>query len=135
MNNSALLTLLAVLMAAATNIAAADDSSAPLLEPLYPENYQGEEEERDLRFSRAARARSISLETAGGLEPAQTPPDDYRLEPAQTPPDYLAKQLRGVNPMEEARRGDDLRAVNEEARRAALDGGSGRNTFGIPLPP
>jgi hypothetical protein len=122
MNNSALLTLLAVLMAAATNIAAADDSSAPLLEPLYPENYQGEEEERDLRFS-PARARSISLETAGGLEPAQTPPD------------YRAQKLRGMNPMEEARRGDDLRAVNEEARRATLDGGSGRNTFGIPLPP
>ena len=108
--------------AATTNIAAADDSSAPLLEPLYPENYQGEEEERDLRFSPAARARSISLETAGGLVPAQTPPD------------YRAQKLRGINPME-ARRGDDLRAVNEEARRAALDGGSGRNTFGIPLPP
>jgi len=121
MNNSALLTLLAVLMAAATNIAAADDSSTPLLEPLYPENYQGEEEERDLRFS-PARARSISLETAGGLVPAQTPPD------------YRAQKLRGVNSME-ARRGDDLRAVNEEARRATLDGGSGRNTFGIPLPP
>mmetsp|Transcript_9958 Transcript_9958/g.14775 ORF Transcript_9958/g.14775 Transcript_9958/m.14775 type:complete len:123 (+) Transcript_9958:53-421(+) len=122
MNNSALLTLLAVLMAAATNIAAADDSSTPLLEPLYPENYQGEEEERDLRFSPAARARSISLETAGGLVPAQTPPDDR------------AQKLRGMNPME-ARRGDDLKAVNEEARRATLDGGSGRNTFGIPLPP
>ena len=124
MNNSALLTLLAVLMAATTNIAAADDSSAPLLEPLYPENYyQGEEEEeRDLRFSPAARARSISLETAGGLVPAQTPPD------------YRAQKLRGMNPME-ARRGDDLKAVNEEARRATLDGGSGRNTFGIPLPP
>eukprot|EP00985_Skeletonema_marinoi_P007734 scaffold3445_cov80-Skeletonema_marinoi.AAC.15 len=123
MNNSALLTLLAVLMAAATNIAAADDSSAPLLEPLYPENYQGEEEEeRDLRFSPAARARSISLETAGGLVPAQTPPD------------YRAQKLRGMNPME-ARRGDDLRAANQEARRATLDGGSGRNTFGIPLPP
>jgi len=86
-----------------------------------------------LRFS-PARARSITLETAGGLEPAQTPPDD-RLEPAQTPPDYRAQRLRGVNPMEEARRGDDLKAVNEEARRATLDGGFGRNTFGIPLPP
>ena len=66
MNNVALLTtLLAVLMASANIAVAAADTNEPLLEPLYPENYQ-EEEERDLRSRPARRDELFATKAAGG---------------------------------------------------------------------
>mmetsp|Transcript_11381 Transcript_11381/g.18740 ORF Transcript_11381/g.18740 Transcript_11381/m.18740 type:complete len:120 (-) Transcript_11381:150-509(-) len=119
MNNTALLiTVLAVLLAVVTNTATA---AAELLEPLYPENYQ-ERREEEARLAR--------------LEPAaRTVEYRARLDT------YRADQLRGSI---EAREGGEFRATRSVslfdqtgARRAdaRLDGDTGENLFGVPLPP
>ena len=127
MNNAL---LLIALLAAVLAVAVAADTTVPM-EPLYPENYHDGEEERDLRFS--ARSRSVGMETAGGLEPAQV---QYRAQQQQLRASPMEARSRGAEEMDYLRAASSFEGGDEEARRASdVDGNDGRNMFGIPLPP
>ena len=119
-----------VVLAAVANTA----SAAELLEPLYPAKIQeeGGDEARARLDLDLARARSIDVE----YRAAET---EYRAE-------FRADQLRGS--IETTGGGEEFRAARSaslfdeadaEARRAdfraRMDGDTGENLFGVPLPP
>ena len=127
-NTTLLLTALAVVLVAVANTAAAE-----ILEPLYPAKLQEEGgDEARARLDNLARARSIDVE----YRAAET---EYRAE-------FRADQLRGS--IETTEGGEEFRAARSaslfdeadaEARRAdfraRMDGDTGENLFGVPLPP
>ena len=121
------LTVLAVVLAAANTATAAE-----LLEPLYPAKIEEGGDEARARLDDLARARSIDVE----YRAAET---EYRAE-------FRADQLRGS--IETTGGGEEFRAARaaslfdeDEAKarradfRARMDGDTGENLFGVPLPP
>mmetsp|Transcript_18850 Transcript_18850/g.29538 ORF Transcript_18850/g.29538 Transcript_18850/m.29538 type:complete len:113 (+) Transcript_18850:104-442(+) len=112
MNNTALLTLLAVLMAAATNTATA----AELLEPMYPENYDYEDVQRETRGVRAP-------EPDGGLL-VQT-----KLRAGKK----LHSTIAQGTTKKARRKEDGLFRATARARDGEADE-TEKNLFGVPLP-
>ena len=124
------LAVLAVVLAAAANTAAA----AELLESLYPAKFQEEGgDEARARLDGLAQARSIDVEYRARFELRGS------MEPMKEGEDLIAAKsaslFDGEGGMEEARARFDVDStLDVDEARARMDGGGGENLFDLPLP-